>query len=865
MTITNCKVNHVTNPLGYTMKRTVFSWTVMGVLGKEQTAARIIVKQGGKVVADTGFGQLDSLGTAVGIILRPRTRYIWTVTVQTDAAEEVTSKENWFETGKMDEAWQAEWIGCGDTPKRHPVFWRKISLKRDVISARLYICGLGLYEAAWNGVKIGEEYLAPYCNDYNTWVQYQTYDVTPQLKEGGVLSVTLGNGWYNGRFGYNEKNRKPYYGDGLKLLAELRICYADGEEEVVGTDESWGLFWSAVTFSNIYDGEHRDDTLLEDCLLDQAAVCMEASIVKPPKGALTERYSTPVSVREELTVKKIIHTPAGEIVLDLGQNLTGIFRLRVDVPYGQEVKLSFGEVLQNGNFYRDNLRSAKAEYIYKSAGKPVVLSPKFTFYGYRYVKVEGLLGIKAEDFTALVLYSDLQKLGTLVTGNDLVNRLILNVEWGQKGNFLDVPTDCPQRDERMGWTGDAQVFAPTASYFRDCYAFYAKYLHDMAQEQKGHEGEVPNVVPSFGTGFGDHWGSSAAWGDAACVIPWVCYEFSGDPSILQDQYDSMRGWVEFIRRVDGQDHGWRRHFHFGDWLALDSADPANLHGGTDVGYVADAMYYRSVLLLVKAAKVLGKTEDEEEYGELAGRVLNGIRKEYFTETGAFALATQTGLLLAVALGLSTDQKQVEEALIQRMEEDGKRLKTGFVGTPMLCPTLTAIGREDIAFALLLNEDYPGWLYEVKLGATTIWERWNSLLSDGSISDTGMNSLNHYAYGSIAEWLCRDVAGLSAAAPGFRKAVLAPHTCRELKNVAFTYQSAAGEWKVSWEILEEAKCDAKENKDLASGKASCYRVCYRLTVPFGCQARLVLPGEDERELAAGEYEFTFLQEEYAASH
>lgn len=529
MRVTNCKVNHLTNPLGYAMKRVVFSWTVKEAAGKEQIAARVVVRQGGEVVADTGFAQLDCLAARVELALRPRTRYTWTVTVRTEANEEATSEENWFETGKMGEAWQAKWIGCMGTPARHPVFWREILNRGEIASARLYLCGLGLYEAAWNGEKIGEEYLAPYCNAYDQWVQYQTYDVTAQLKTDGVLSILLGNGWYNGRFGYDERKQKPYYGDGLKLLAELRIRYMDGTEEVIGTDENWKLSWSTITFSNIYDGEHRDDTLpmagdiLSGSLSGNAMSGMWGmpgstpdssesiiTLVSPPKGELTERYSTPVMVREEVSVKEIIHTPAGETVLDLGQNLTGIFRFLVDLPFGREVRLLFGEVLQNGNFYRDNLRSAKAEYRYTSAGKPTILSPKFTFYGYRYVKVEGVEEVRPEDFTALVLYSDLPKLGTLVTGNTLVNRLIANVEWGQKGNFLDVPTDCPQRDERMGWTGDAQVFAPTASYLRDCYAFYTKYLYDMAQEQKGHGGEVPNVVPSFGTGFGDHWGSSAA-------------------------------------------------------------------------------------------------------------------------------------------------------------------------------------------------------------------------------------------------------------------------------------------------------------------------------------------------------------------
>ncbi|MDE7297964.1 MAG: glycoside hydrolase family 78 protein [Lachnospiraceae bacterium] len=835
MKITNCKMNHLTNPLGYAMTRTVFSWTVEQAKGKRQAAARIIVKRNEETAVDTGWADLDSLAAPLELSLQPRTRYTWRVSVRTDEGEEGTSGENWFETGKMGETWQAGWIGCDNEEGRHPVFFKKIIPQKPVRSARLYICGLGLYEAAWNGEKIGEEYLTPYCNDYNTWVQYQTYDMTGQLQGSGVLEVLLGNGWYNGRFGYNEKKRKPYYGDGLKLLAELRIDYADGSEEVVGTDESWMVGYSAITFSGIYDGEHRDDTLPDtvSALEPGNGVLRAAVSVAPPKGALRERRSTPVMVREEVPVKEIIHTPAGETVLDMGQNLAGIFCLKVNVPAGREVRLLFGEVLQEGNFYRENLRSAKAEYIYKSDGRPKVVQPKFTYYGYRYVKVEGMPQIQAEDFTALVLYSELPKAGTLVTGNALVNRLIANVEWGQKGNFIDVPTDCPQRDERMGWTGDAQVFAPTASYLRDCCSFYTKYLYDLAGEQKGRGGEVPNVVPSFGFK-----GCSAAWGDAACVIPWTVYEFTGDLSVLEDQYESMCGWVEYIRQTDGKEHNWRRRFHFGDWLALDAPNEEECRGGTEVGYVADAMYYRCAGLVARAAGVLGKTEDVKKYEALAEQILQGIRQEYFTPAGRCAVPTQTGLVLARALGLGPDQERSGEALIERLEADKRRLKTGFVGTPLLCPALTGAGREDIAFALLLNEEYPGWLYEVKLGATTIWERWNSLLSDGSVSSTGMNSLNHYAYGSIVEWLCRDVAGLSTLVPGFRRAAFVPHICRELKSVEFTYDSAAGEWYTAWEVLESGE------------------VNYRCRVPFGCSARLVLPVGQERELEAGEYAFTF---------
>lgn len=825
MRITNCKTNRLENPLGYALPDVRFSWTVEQAKGKHQTAARIVVKRGSEIEADTGWAQLDSLAAPVDIALRPRTRYTWTVSVRTDAGEEAESEENRFETAKMEEPWAAQWIGCDGEP-RHPVFIKDIAPKKPVAAARLYVCGLGLYEAYWNGEKIGGEYLTPYCSAYDRWVQYQTYDVTEQLRSAGTLSVLLGNGWYKGRFGF-DRRETPYYGNSWKLIAELRLAYDDGTEEVIGTDGTWKVRRSNLTFSNLYDGERRDDTLPP--LPDEAA-----RAVPPPAGALTARHSTPVTVRETLAVKELLCTPAGETVLDLGQNLTGIFRLRVRVPKGKTVRLQFGEILQGGNFYRENLRTAKAEYVCVSDGKEHVLSPHFTFYGYRYVRVEGVPDLKPEDFTALALYSEIPQTGRLATGNKLVNRLVSNIEWGQKGNFLDVPTDCPQHDERMGWTGDAQVFAPTACYQRDCRAFFAKYLYDLAQEQSARGGEVPNVVPAFG-----QTGSSAAWGDAACVIPWTLYEFYGDAAILSRQYTSMRAWVEFIRGVDKEDHGWRRHFHFGDWLALDAPAPDEVRGGTDVGLVADAMYLQSVRLTARAARVLQKEEDAARYESLAERILNGIRCEFFTPTGRCAVPTQTALLLSLRHGLGTDPARTAADLTALLQKNGGRLQTGFVGTPLLCGQLTAIGQEDAAFELLLNEDYPGWLYAVKLGATTVWERWNSVDETGKIAENGMNSLNHYAYGSIAAWLYADVAGLRPAAPGFRRVELRPHVSARLGHFSAEYRSAAGTWKSAWQVLE--------NGDIS----------YTCTVPFGCTARLTLPcGGGSHELTAGEFQKTY---------
>ena len=824
MRITRCQVNHLTDPLGYAIGKPVFSWAVADAKGKKAVSSRLTVKQGDTVLSDSGWADLNSLAAAVDLHLSPRTRYTWTVSVRSDAGEEAESGENRFETGKMDEPWTGQWIGCDDEEPRHPVFSKRIEPKKAVQSARLYLCGLGLYEASWNGKKIGNEYLTPYCTNYDAWVQYQTFDVTEQLQGAGTLSVELGNGWYKGRFGF-DSSRPVYYGNSWKLIAEAVLTYADGTEETVGTDESWQVSRSSICFSNIYDGEHRNDALLP-------VPIVPARLAPAPKGKLCERLSMPVTVREERKCA-LIRTPAGETVLDTEQNMTGSFRLRVHEPRGTKIHLQFGEILQNGNFYRDNLRTAKAEYIYISDGEEHILEPKFTFYGYRYVKIEGVSNLNLNDFTALVLYSELPRTGWLKTGSTLVNQLIHNAEWGQLDNFLDVPTDCPQRDERMGWTGDAQVFAPTACYQRDCAAFYAKYLHDMDTEQQMNFGEVPMVIPSFGIK-----GSSAAWGDAACVIPWTVYEYTGDPSVLEKQFAGMCAWVDFMDRLEKKEHGWRTHFHFGDWLALDCNKAGDRRiGGTDRAYIALSYFRYSAELTAKAARIIGKEEAAKHYQAIADELLGTIRQEYFTPTGRCAVPTQTGYLLALRHGLAPDRKRTEKDLADKLTSNNDLLETGFVGTPLLCEELTKAGHADKAFRLLLHEDYPGWLYAVKMGATTIWERWNSVLPDGTVSGTDMNSLNHYSYGAVVHWLYQDVAGIAPLAPGFTKARLQPHIHPALGSVDMTFDSAAGQWKTHWELLPDGKLH------------------YACAVPFGCTAELRLPDGSVRELGPGRFDRT----------
>ena len=834
MKIVNCEVNHLTSPLGFQMEKTVFSWCVTDTDGKKQRSARILVSlrpDMAEPVYDSGEGNLDSIAAEIPLELLPRTRYYWTVSVCADNGDRADSDVNWFETGKRDEPWQAKWITCETLP-RHPIFTKEIAVKEGLESARLYICGLGLYETAINGQKVGDEYLTPYCNNYRDWLQYQTYDVTEALQSGGKLSVTVGNGWYSGRMGYFSKPGDPgLYGNRAKLIAEIRLHYADGSEEAVGTDESWTAIRSRYLDSSIYDGETRDDTLPE--------TAPEAVTVTDEPAPLVERYSLPVRVQEKIKPIELIHTPAGELVLDLGQNLVGTFALHVKAERGARIFVQVGEVLQNGCFYNENLRTAKAEYTYYSDGVEKTVIPTFTFYGYRYVKIQGLPDLKPEDFTALVLYSEIPQAGRMVTGHAKVNQLIHNVEWGQKGNFLDVPTDCPQRDERLGWTGDAQVFSATACYLRQCYPFFRKYLHDMATEQKNLGGMVPDVIPSLGKRYQ---GTACVWGDAAAIIPWNLYQIYGDKTILAEQFDSMASWVDYIAKLDGDDHGWSRHFHYGDWLALDHPDHRldQCLGGTDVAYISQVYYRNSARIVADAAALLGKTAEAEKYGALANRLTKYLQNEFFAPGGRCCVDTQTGLVLALKNELSPNASKCAYRLSEKLDETHGKLQTGFVGTPFLCAVLTENGMERRAYDLLLNEEYPGWLYEVNLGATTIWERWNSMNPDGTVSSTGMNSFNHYAYGSIFQWLSEYAAGLKPAAPGFRKAVIAPVPDARLGKLDYSYDSAAGTYRIAWETIDKSTLHIT------------------VEIPFGCEAELKLPYSNEESicLSAGSYEFTY---------
>ena len=837
MKITSMRANHVEEPLGFCLDNLSLSWKAAEAEGKKTVSSRVSIALDPDfqtIVSDSGWrGDIDSLSYCPELALAPRTRYYWKAEVKSDAGEEA-SGVSWFETAKRDEVWEASWITIPEKESAHPLLRQEFSLNAPVRRARAYVCGLGLYELYLNGKKVGDEYLTPNCNDYRLWIQYQTYDITSQLCQGeNVVGAMLGNGWYKGRFGF-EKMPDGIFGDRFGFLCEIHIELENGEEICVVSDPTWKWYPSPILESGIYDGEMYDARLLsKDWCLPGGGEAFRPTVLLENLTfqKLTERYSLPVKAFEALPVKEVIHTPKGETVLDFGQEITGWVEFVCREPYGKKVFLQYCEILQDGCFHNENLRSARAEMTYISDGQERFVRPHFTYYGFRYVRVQMEGEVDPYAFAARVVHSDLEFTGHLETSDSRVNRLIQNAFWSQRGNFLDVPTDCPQRDERMGWTGDAQIFAATASFNMYSPAFYRKYMHDMLEEQQHmFHGSVAHVVPMVIRRAGNGWPNygSCAWSDAAAVIPWTEYVFYGDKELLREQYTNMRLWAECLIREDkatGGKYLRQTGFHFADWLALDCSKE-NRFGGTDPFFVASAYYYYSIVLTAKAACVLGLDADAQRYSGIAEKIKTAFQKEYLIPGGGTKPGTQTSYVVALYFGLVPEEDIAHTAALLRkkLEEDNVHLTTGFVGTPYLCPTLSRNGSNDYAYQLLFNDDFPSWLYEVKMGATTIWERWNSVLPDGYLNKVDdMNSLNHYAYGSIVEWMYRDMAGINPCedAPGFRKIRIKPQPDPRLGSVDAELETPFGLCRSAWRY---------ENGKLA----------FDLTIPYDTEAEVTLP-------------------------
>lgn len=849
MKIINVKINGIENPIGFSYDYILCSWNVIGTESIKQSHVVIEVSyhRNFKDVLYKKEGKdLRQSGEPLDITLKPRTTYYFRITVTGNMNDRAVSDIYTFETGKINEKWKADWITTNKKDTFLPVFTKKFSVNKKVSRARLYISGLGLFEAWLNGKKIGNEYLTPYLTDYESRIQVITFPIEELLKEENKLEIMTSHGWFMGWFGLGNTDKN--FGDRMAVIGELYLEYEDGTTECILTDKTWNYCGSDIEEAGIYIGEVYNRLLWDGKENEKRpVVVLEDNDREESKNInklhLKDRLSLPVIIKEKIKVAQVIHSPAGEIILDMGQNFAGFISFYADFPKGTKIVLEFGETLQYGNFYNENYREARPQFTYISNGKPEYVQAHFTYYGLRYVKVTGWVGeIDPLLFTGEVLYSDLSRTGYFETSDKKVNRLYENSLWGLKSNFLDVPTDCPQRNEKLGWTADTQVFAPTASYHMDTRAFYHKFIRDLRDEQKKLNGGVPNFFPNIGKKTD----CSSVWGDIATLLPNTLYQFYGNREEMEYTYSLMKDWVDYIHRLDRENGGKNLYafgFHFGDWLALDGVTENSFKGSTDDYYIASVYYFRSAQITSEIATLLDKNQDAKHYKELADNIREAILKEYFTPSGRLAIDTQTAYVIALKYGIYIDKEKIIGQFRERLKKDCYKIKCGFVGAPLLCTVLAENNMVDIAYDFLLKEEFPSWLYCVNLGATTMWERWNSLLPDGTINPAGMNSLNHYAYGSVMEFVYTYIGGILSLEPGFSKVKIAPHPDIRLGHSNCSYNSVNGRYVCNWKIQD-------------SGQLYVY-----VEVPFSCTAELELPlyKGGIKHLEPGIYEFTYMPE------
>ncbi|MBB1645093.1 alpha-L-rhamnosidase [Sphingobacterium sp. UME9] len=850
--VIDLKVEHLSNPLAVETEIPRLSWKITSTEKNTQQAEYEIRVGTDKVFLnkdkDLVWKHRSSTDQSVlidyaGSPLQSKKKYFWQVRVKDNHGNtSAWSTIGFFQMGISASDWSAQWITVSgkDTSSRSPLFRKEFSLKKKIKSAMAYITAKGLYEAKLNGARISDTYFAPGWTSYKNQLQYQVYDVTALLRVGSnVLGASLGNGWYKGRIGFG--NQHNFYGDTRGLLLQLEVEYTDGTKETINTDENWKYTYGPIMASDIYDGEIYDARMeitgWDNIDFKEDINWKNVNVMNKGTEKLIAMSGPPVRKHEQFKALSIFKTPKGETVVDFGQNLVGWVILKAQGPTGTKITLSHAEVLtKEGNFYTTNLRSAKAQdsYILKG-GAEQVFEPHFTFQGFRYVKVEGYPGeLKSDDLTAVALYSDMATTGKFTTSNPLINQLQHNIQWGQKGNFVDVPTDCPQRDERLGWTGDAQAFANTAAYNMDVAGFFTKWLKDVKADQQP-SGLIPHVVPNV-LGIND--GASAGWADVATIIPWDMYRAYGDRRILETQYESMQKWVGYITSV-AKNNLWNSGFHFGDWLFYRPNDDNDGRAAvTDKYLIAQTFYAHSTQLLINAAEVLGKKEDVAKYTALLSNIKAAFAKEYMTPTGRLVSGTQTAYVLALQFDMLPEELRsaCADRLVANIRDYGNHLTTGFLGTPYICHVLTRFGHNDVAYDLLMQESYPSWLYPVKMGATTIWERWDGIKPDGSFQTPDMNSYNHYAYGAIGDWMYRTIAGINSAAdaPGYKSIVIAPKPGGKLTQASAELETVYGTVKSAW-VLENnlLKLD--------------------VTVPANTRAKIVLV-DSSHEIGSGTYHF-----------
>ena len=823
ITISKLEVDKLNNPIGLDSKNPDFSWIILSdSYNINQTHYQIFVatdKNFSKKSLVWDSGKVNSSKSVYvkyrGKPIEYATKYYWTVKVWTNRTERPKqSKISSWTSGLMGQnQWRSNWIGVSEDDKKNyksPYFTNDFNIGKKIISANLFITSRGIYEAHINGKRVGDSYLTPGWTSYKNRIQYQAYDVKDLISSGdNRLGVILADGWFR-NFRPNSGKLITDYGDELSFITELIIGFEDGEKISIINDENWNYHFGAIQSSSIYNGEIVDFNLSDSHWSranNKNINSREATKVMSYNGKLVHTRNEMIKKREVLKAKKLIITPSGDKVIDFGQNLVGWVKFKSNLRKGSEINLYHAEVLdKEGEFYTTNLRAANQKNTYIVNGKiDQIYHPTFTFQGFRYIKVEGIDQINIDDFEAVALYSDMEFTGSLTTSNELINQLQENIQWGQRGNFLDVPTDCPQRDERLGWTGDAQAFFNTAGFNMDVKNFFDKWLIDLTLDQRS-DGAVRGVVPHnnyLGPNDSTQLGGSdgrSGWADAATIIPWNSFLIYGDIKTLERQYSSMVNWVDFMTQ-NSENYLYSKKDHWGDWLFFSrDNDNSGRSAVTSKKLIAQAFYCYSTQLLVKSAKALGYDGDSKKYSNLYAKLVKAFNDEFVTENGMLVSDSQTAYVLALQFNLLSEQqvKAATERLVDNIKDYG-HLTTGFLGTPFLCHVLSANGKEAEAIKLLLRTEYPSWLYPVTRGATTIWERWNGIKPDGSFQYPSMNSFNHYAYGAIGEWMYANLMGLkiNEEYPGFKRYTLQPLFDENFDLIKGTFNSNYGKIVVDW--------------------------------------------------------------------
>ncbi len=836
--VQNLLVENLSNPIGIDKLQPRFSWQLASDKRSVIQAAYEIqvTPEGSKTWSSGKVNSVQSTFVGYnGPSLESGRKYTWKVRVWDNSGASASAGPGTWQMGKLNASdWTAKWIQVGfaeEASQPSPIFRKAFKPLKKIKSATAYITAHGLYEASINGKRVGDAYLTPGWTSYNKRLEYQQYDVTPLLAEGNnTVGVVLGNGWYRGFIGF--AGQKNFYGKDLAVLFQMDITYTDGTKESVLSDESWKCSTGSIVMSDIYNGETIDARKEKSGWTSASYSDKDWSTVKvvdADKSTLIATYNEPIRKHETIKAQKLIITPKGETVIDFGQNLVGWVQVKVKGKAGDQITLYHAEVLDKaGNFYTENLRPAKQKNVYiLKGGIEEVFEPHFTFQGFQFIKIEGYPGeVKLENFSAIVLHSDMRQTGSFSCSNSLLNQLQHNIIWGQKGNFLDVPTDCPQRDERLGWTGDAQAFSRTATFNMDVHNFFSKWLKDVAADQVN--GSVPFVVPNV---LGPNDNGSTGWADAATIIPWNMYLAYGDKRVLEDQFESMKAWVSYMEK-NSTNYLWNKGFHFGDWLFYRPEDDNDGRSAvTDKYLIAQCFFAHSTQNVINAANVLGKKDDVSKYSALLKNIRDAFMKEYVTPGGRLVSSTQTAYVLALNFDMLPEniRQQAADKLAQNVKSYDNHLTTGFIGTVYLCDVLSRFGYTDVAFTLLTQETYPSWLYPVKMGATTIWERWDGIKPDGSFQTPNMNSFNHYAYGAIGDWMYRTVAGIDTytEAPGYQHIRIMPHIGGKLTYANADYQTVYGKVSSHWKIE-----NGKLNLDVE--------------IPANTTATVYVPGSDIME-------------------